>query len=290
MIRIGCVGSDNSHAMALGKLANDRTTPAKLRVSGVRLTHLYGRRAARNQETMDVGKYQVLVKRPEDMLGEIDAVIVVYRHGGLHLEAAKPFIRAGLPIFVDKPLACEVADARKMVNLARKHNVPITSYSTVRWSRSLQKFLAGELPRSGKISGGVIYGPADPKSKYGGLFFYGIHCVELMLEVFGYEVKDVLATRSGRNVVATVRYRDGKLVTLNFLGEVRTRFGLTVFAEKGLLRPQISSDDNYTQGLKRLKKMFATGKMPLTHEQLVTSVRVMATVVKAMNSGARERI
>ena len=50
MIRIGCVGSDNSHAMALGAIANDPKTDKRLRVPGVRLTHLGGDEAKRNQE------------------------------------------------------------------------------------------------------------------------------------------------------------------------------------------------------------------------------------------------
>jgi len=291
MIRIGCVGSDNSHAMALGAIANDPKADKRLRVPGVRLTHLYGDQAKRNQETMAKGKFTVLVERPEDMIGQIDAAIVVYRHGSRHFEAARPFIKAGLPIFVDKPMTASVAEARKLVALARKHKVPITSFSTVRWNRGIQQFLKKTLPKAGRISGGVIDGPSDPMSPYDGLFFYAVHCVELMLATFGYAVKDVVATRSGKNVVATVRYKTGELVTLNLLGEAKTRgFTMTVFSEAGMLSPDFDSGTSYSDGLKVMKQMFATGKMPLTHDQLVMTVRVLEAIVKAYKSGARERV
>jgi predicted dehydrogenase len=290
MIRIGCVGSDNSHAMALGAIANDPKTPKHLRVSGVKLTHLCGDEAQRNAETMEKGKFKVLVDRAEDMIGAVDAVVVVYRHGSRHLAAATPFLKAGLPVFVDKPLTADVAEAKKLVALARKHKAPVTSFSTVRWNRGLVEFLAKDLPKAGRISGGTITGPSDPDSQYDGLFFYGVHCVELMLATFGYAVGDVVATRSGKNVIATVRYKDGKLVTLNLLGEASTGgFTMTIFTENGLLTPTYDSSTSYADGLKVMKQMFATRKMPLTADQLVMTIRVLAAVVKAYESGARVR-
>ena len=291
MIRIGCVGSDNSHAMALGEIANDPKADKRLRVPGVRLTHLYGDEAKRNRETMTKGKFAVLVERPEEMIGQIDAVIVVYRHGSRHFEAAKPFIKAGVPIFVDKPMTASVAEAHKLVAMAKRNNVPITSFSTVRCNRGIQTFLKKDLRKAGKISGGTITGPADPTSEYDGLFFYAVHCVELMLETFGYAVKDVVATCSGKNVITTVRYKTGELVTLNLLGESETNgFTMTVFTEKGPLAPEYDGSTSYSDGLKVMKQMFATGKMPLACDQLVTTVRVLEAIVKAYKSGAREKV
>ena len=42
------------------------------------------------------------------MLGKIDALIVDHRHAKFHLEAATPFVKAGIPTFVDKPFCYRV--------------------------------------------------------------------------------------------------------------------------------------------------------------------------------------
>src|SRR5690606_10785921 len=45
-----------------------------------------------------------------DVIGHVDAVIIATDIGGEHVERARPFIEAGLPDFIDKPLADNRAD------------------------------------------------------------------------------------------------------------------------------------------------------------------------------------
>ena len=42
-----------------------------------------------------------------------------------------------------------------------------------------------------------LTGPGDPKSKYGGIFFYGIHQADLMVELFGPEARSVASMLNG---------------------------------------------------------------------------------------------
>ena len=46
-----------------------------------------------------------VVDAPEDVIGKVDAVIIATDRGDEHVWRAKPFVEAGLPVFVDKPLA-----------------------------------------------------------------------------------------------------------------------------------------------------------------------------------------
>jgi len=47
------------------------------------------------------------------MIGKIDVAFIVFRHSGLHLEYAKPFIENKVPVFIDKPLAAITSDVEK---------------------------------------------------------------------------------------------------------------------------------------------------------------------------------
>ena len=45
-----------------------------------------------------------VVARAEDVIGQVDAVIIATDRGWEHVDRARPFIEAGLPVFIDKPL------------------------------------------------------------------------------------------------------------------------------------------------------------------------------------------
>lgn len=69
-------------------------------------------------------------------------IIGTDRHGGLHRAHAVPFLAEGLPVFVDKPLACTEADALAIVAAAREYDAPLTSSSAVRWVPDTDKLAA----------------------------------------------------------------------------------------------------------------------------------------------------
>ena len=287
MIRIGIVGSDNSHAIAFSRLCNVAEKDGRRGVRGARVTHLFGLDGKRNAEVAGAGKIPHVVDDPQEMLGEVDAVLVVFRHGDLHLPYALPFIRAGVPTFVDKPLAVKPADARRLVREALRNKTPLTSFSTVRFAPGVIK--ATRAVKKG-TSGGVVFGPADPKSRYGGLIFYGIHTVETMLEVFGCDVARVRAVRTKVGVSAECIYRDGSLVNLQFISRGARGFGLLAHTSQGHLYHELDLGTCYRDGFKVFHRMFRTGDWPLTPGQLVRPVEVTAAVVEACESGREVRL
>ena len=278
MVNIGIVGSDNSHAIAFSRLCNGAPGGKGSRVRGARVTHLFGLDEARTAEVAEAGRIPTIVADPKDMIGHVDAVLVVFRHGGLHAQHALPFIRAGIPAFVDKPLACTVADARRLVTAAAKAGTALTSFSTVRFAPDT--VTVARAARDGAAGGGV-FGPADPASEYGGLIFYGIHTVEVMLEVFGCDVASVRAVRSKVGVVADCLYRDGSFVTLQFLTKGARGFSIVAHTSKGHVFQELDLSTCYHDGFRVFFSMFKTGTWPLTPAELVRPVEVMAAIVKA---------
>ena len=62
-------------------------------------------------------KIPTVYDRPEEMLGNIDAVIVATDDGNEHVERCRPFVEAGIPMFIDKPITIKEDEA---IELAKR--------------------------------------------------------------------------------------------------------------------------------------------------------------------------
>ena len=112
-IRIGIIGAENSHTIGFGKLFNiDQKFP------GVEVTHVWGETEEFAKNAMEKGHIPTMVKDAKEMLSKIDALIVDHRHGKFHLEAAIPFIKAGIPTFIDKPFCYRLEEGKEFLALA----------------------------------------------------------------------------------------------------------------------------------------------------------------------------
>ncbi|MCC6794263.1 MAG: Gfo/Idh/MocA family oxidoreductase [Candidatus Hydrogenedentes bacterium] len=281
MFRLGIVGSDNSHAEAFSRLTN---LEGENRIPDVQTTHIYGTDEARTKEVATNSKIPNIVTRIEDMLGQVDGILCVWRHGSKHKNDALPFIKAGTPTFVDKPLAHSVADARELIDTAQQAKVAFTSFSTLRFCVPTVQWLNALPETIGAPVSGVSTGPAEIDSEYDGLVFYGIHAVEMMVATFGYGVESVTAKEQNKTVMAVCKYANGgPIVTLNFLYKNAAYiFHVSAFGSKGYSEHKVDSGTSYSEGLKVIMEMMRTGKWPLTPQQLLEPIQIINAATKSL--------
>lgn len=284
MIRFGIVGSDNSHADAFSQLCNLKQGFHGFKTRGAKVVAIYGHDPKRTEEVAKNGLITHIVEKPEHMLGLVDAVLVVFRHGGLHAKYALPFLEAKVPAFVDKPFAIQPGDAERMLAVARKRKVLLTSFSTLRHAKCTRDFLA-EIAAAGSLVSGSIKGPATLTNEYGGLPFYGVHATELMAEVFGYGVRAANAIEQEGNIHATIRYRDGRMVNLQFLANATHEFHIVAHGAKGWGQYRVDTTGCYKYGLDVVVAMLRAKKMPLREEHLLETVRVTDAIVRSYRKG-----
>lgn len=285
MFKLGIVGSDNSHAIQFASLANLDEGVGGLKIPDVQVTHIYGTDPVRTQEVADKGRIPHIVENAEDMIGAVDGVACVWRHGSKHLAATLPFLEAGIPAFVDKPLAASVSDAEQLIQAAERAKVGFTSFSTLRFAKPTVEFVAGLRNTVGDLRSGVSTGPADRSSEYDGIFFYGIHAVELMNAVFGFGCTHVAAVEHGKSVVAACRLPHDVLVTLNLLGNAVYVFHVIAFGSKGWQAHTVDSSTCYFYGMQAFLECMRTGRWPFTPEQLLEPVRVLAGIEQSLAKG-----
>ena len=94
MIRIGIVGAENSHTIAIAKTLN-----VEKRVPGCRIFSVWGESRKVARDASERGEIPTIVASPEDMIGHVDAAIVDHRHAKFHLSAVRPFLEKKIPLF-----------------------------------------------------------------------------------------------------------------------------------------------------------------------------------------------
>ena len=285
-MNIGIVGAENSHTAAIAKLIN-----VEKRIPGVRVTHVWGETKAYAKAAAEAGQIPHIVARPEDMIGQVEAACVDHRHGKFHLPAVKPLLEAKLPLFVDKPFCYRKAEGKRFLARAAELKVPVASYSVLPKQQSFVDFKR-EMRKLGTIYSLVSTGPCDIKSKHGGIFFYGIHQVDMILNLLGYDMAHGEIVRgAGKNHAGIITYKNGAVATMNFVGGGPARFHLSAIGEKGRLDSFIPFDEStYLTGTRTFCRMFKTGKTSETAESMLGPVAALEALEKSISQGKRVKI
>jgi predicted dehydrogenase len=283
-ICIGIIGAENSHTIEYGRIFN-----IEKKFPGVDLRYVWGETPELAQVAAREGNIPVIVKDPLEMLGKIDALIVDHRHATYHLPAALPFVKAGIPCFIDKPFCYRLEEGQRFFEEARRAGTAVTSYSSVSQS-SKTADMAAQVAKLTDISQILMTGPADPDSIYGGIFFYGIHMVQPLITIFGEGIEKVRFTRSGKNSGAHLVYRDGRLVTFIFTDH-SNGWETWVVRPEGFFRLESNVQEpdpgkNYAD----MVEMFRTGKEPLSHASILTSVAVLEALERSVSSDRWEAV
>jgi predicted dehydrogenase len=268
-VRIGIIGTENSHVDHIIDHLNTGRHDSKV-------VAISGGSTERNESLQAKGSLERIVDAPEDLLGLVDAVVVADRHGDLHRAHAVPFLREGLPVFVDKPLACTVEDAEAIVSEALAHNAPLTSFSALRWISDTDVLAAAGTPRRVMTSG-----PVDPASPYGGIFFYGIHPVDVALRLAPGPITAVGVTRLTDSIVVQAEVGGIEVVIRLAFGDAPF-FGSVVTSSGTTDRPLVLDEHYFVPGLEAFLDMAQTGKPPVDHVDLLRPIHLLNAVAKAI--------
>lgn len=288
-MHLGIVGSDNSHALGFAKTANVKNQFGP----NVRFTMISSSDTEQASSVASEGMIDEVVGRPEDMVGRVDAVVVVDRDGGLHREHAMPFLASGTPVLIDKPLATNVDDAVATLAFAEKAHALVTSYSSLRWCDDVRA-IGSNLRDIGSPRLLEVSGPCDLCSPYGGHFFYGIHLAEIALTLFPGPIRSVQVLRSAGVATAILRRDSGPVAMLNMLdptaGETPAKFPffVTVIGTSGYEASNVQTNPDLDQALARFLKMIDTGEPPVSAEEMLEPIRVLESISRSLESSGAE--
>ena len=84
-------------------------------IADARVTHVWTQDPAESQRIAAAARIETIVADPAAMLSEIDALLLARDDAESHLHLAAPFLAAGVPVYIDKPLAITLSAARRLL-------------------------------------------------------------------------------------------------------------------------------------------------------------------------------
>lgn len=295
MIRLGILDFDTSHCVAFTQRLNHKEVAEDQWVNGAEVVigcpgeskiqpeRIPGHTAALEKVGIKV------VNKPEEMIGRVDGMLIESQQGGVHFDRARPFLEAGIPCFIDKPLACSVADARKIIDLADRRNTPIFSASAMRYAPEAVAYM--HEGKHGKVLGAFTYGPAPLHDGNPGLYHYGIHAVELLYTLMGPGCKRVSCSFEKEAEVVTGQWRDGRVGSVRGARSGGREYGFIAFAENGVRHVSVGVDLVYRELLKQIVKFFETRKAPVPIADTFEIIAFLEAALKSTNNhGAGEHL
>ena len=295
MIRIGIVDLDSSHAPNFTQRINHVDIEEEQWVHGGKVVAAcpgYSTAVAdpeeRNQKYTQALKDcgVEIVDSPEALLGNIDAVMIESDDGRRHLDAARPFLERSIPTFVDKPMACSLADAEAIADLAAKHGAPLCSGSSLRYAPEVVEITEGG--SVGEVVAADVIAPSRTKiDGVPGMFHYGVHGVEMLYAFFGEGCEFVQCIETDFGLVASAKWRDGRLGTVRGYTQGMGGFGFRVVGQKGNAQCMVSERFIYRELLKRVLHTFETGKPPVDVGEQVEVIAFAEAALRSARDGDR---
>jgi predicted dehydrogenase len=287
MIRLGIVDFDTSHAVEFTRRLNHVDIAEDQWVEGARVVAGVPGESKIAPElipkyTEEMEKYGVtLYDDPADLFGKVDAVMIESVDGSVHLDRAMPFLKKGMPTFVDKPFACSLADAREMFRVAMESHVPLMSSSSLRYAPEVVAARSVE-GTEGALIGVSTYGPAPTQPRNPGLFHYGIHPVEMLFTLMGPGCKRLTClSEPGADLVSGV-WGDGRIGSVRGIRAGAREYGFTLFGEKDVTTQGVGTRFIYRELLKRIVSLFETRQLPIDPRE---TLEIVAFIEAARESG-----
>ena len=219
--------------------------------------------------------------RPEEMIGKVDAVIIATDIGSEHVERAKPFIEAGLPLFIDKPLCDNRADLAYFTQLFES-GYPLLSSSSMRFCKEIMPYHHGATRELGALRL-VQYGMPKKWETY------GIHSLEAVYPIVGPGFYSVRNTGSERRNIVHLKHRSGADLILTGIYDHAGPIPLVVGGTSRTVA--IYTHDSYRSFRNQLVSFIhflRTGERPFPWQETVELMKLLIGGIESREQNGKE--
>jgi predicted dehydrogenase len=272
VIRIGIIGLDTSHVIAFTQIFDNPKSEGDL--AGFRVVAAFpggspdieSSRTRIDKFTADIRGMNVeIVDSIPALLKKVDVVLLESVDGRPHLAQARPVLEAGMPVFIDKPLAGSLTDVIAISELAEKHKTPWFSSSSLRFGKGLQDLKHD--PKLGDLVGCQTWGPSKTEVTHPDLFWYGIHTCEMLYTLMGTGCQTVTRSHTEGTDVVTGIWKDGRIATFRGIRDGKADYGVIAFGTKGVV--PLFGEEGYKPLVEQIAHFFKTRQSPVAAAETI---------------------
>lgn len=301
MIKIGITGmsAGNAHPYSWSSIINgkyDGESITKLGYPGVtayldanqdtlglpdaEVTHVWTQDESISKSIAASAGIRYIVANAEEMIGQVDAVILARDDAAFHREMAEPFIAAGVPIFIDKPLAITQEDL-DWFDQQQASGKFIMSCSSMRYANEC-RIVKQDLASLGKLELVTAVGKKD-------WLKYGVHMVEAMFAVLD-DPKAVTVQHignSGKDVVH-IGFENGLTATIHLFMDICGTFQVSFYGDRSWRMADIKNSysmfrDNIIEFIRSVKE----GKPRLAFAKTRNIINVIVAAEKSRTASGK---
>ena len=252
------------------------------RMTGMVMTHVWDLNREAAEEFTRTYKGVEVVDNYWDMVGQVDGVILSDFDSCLHFkELTKPYLEAGVPIFINRPFALNLPDAREMIDLARKHDTPIMSGSSFEFPPEMEE-IRNQVAAIAPIRGFTAANSMSDYATHGihGLFFV-YSCLGGGIRSVAYQTED-WHTPNGLVTFEYEAREEGGKPFYGCIQEISGTWGwIRVFGERTFEQFIHSGIHFWVGALLEMQKMFETREMPQSYEAIYEKTQIFLAGFKS---------
>lgn len=252
-----------------------------LQIKGARVTHIWTDDPEDAEKVARASLIPHVVESAEDVIGQVDAVIIATDKGHEHVERCRPFVEAGLPIFVDKPLVDNEQDLNVFCNWVQD-GVPIISSSSMRYCKEFMPYRV-----STRDLGELRYVSITTTKSWER---YGIHALEAVYPILGPGFISARNTGSRDRNVVHYKHASGVDVVVVASHDMYGSFGvLQLCGTKGHV--VVSSRDSFYAFKSQLQSFIdylRTGERPFPFYETVELMHMLIGGIQSREQAGKE--
>ena len=236
------------------------------RLPEVSVTHIWTQDRKVSEHIAAAARIPSICEELTDMIGAVDALLLARDDPEHHYAMAAPFLEAGLPVYVDKPLATTVAVAEQLYALSAP--AQLYSCSALRYATEFQLNEA-QRQRLGTVQSVDAVVPKSWEK-------YAVHVIEPALQLLGNhsEATAVRTLTTGDVRRVSYSFPNGQSLGVTATGKLGAPFELRVFGDKGY--ESLRFADSFTafrSALAAFTEQVRTGREMIPREETLAVVR-----------------
>ena len=221
-LKIAIIGLDTSHSVALPKLMQDPAVEDPIKelraVTCLRFPTPFQSEQGQDERQAYLESIGVKVTRDfDEAVADCDAIMLEINDPAFHLEYFEKCAKLGKPIFLDKPFADTLANAKAIAKIAEENNIKFFTASKLRNFQTIEDLAAKNLNVATAMAWGSL---GKCPEGYSLIIWYGVHTFELLERFMGIGAVSVLTLPTTNGFDCQVKYKDGRsaLVKMSTLG------------------------------------------------------------------------